>query len=89
MGRGQLLLGVRVGAVPAREEHLQVGAVAPGQLIALAGSTGYATGPHIHFALWAWDQSLYQPVPLGPLGDFPRGLRIPGAQRQDCARYHP
>jgi len=68
---------------------VEVGAVAPGQLIALAGSTGYATGPHIHFALWAWDQSLYQPVPLGPLGDFPRGLRIPGAQRQDCARYHP
>jgi hypothetical protein len=42
---------------------------------------------HIFFALWSWDQSLYQPIPLGPLAEFVRGQRIPAARRQDCGVY--
>lgn len=68
-------------------EWIEVGAVAQSEIIGAAGSTGYATGAHIHFALWAWDQSLYQPVPLGPLTSFTRGLRLPAALRRDCDRY--
>jgi murein DD-endopeptidase MepM/ murein hydrolase activator NlpD len=68
-------------------EWVTVGEVAQGEVIGTAGQTGYATGPHIHFALWAWDQSLYQPVPLGGLVDFVRGQPIPAALRPDCDRY--
>jgi murein DD-endopeptidase MepM/ murein hydrolase activator NlpD len=68
-------------------EWVEVGQVAQGQMIGVMGQTGYATGPHIHFALWSWDQSLYQPVPLGPLIEFPRGLRIPAARRSGCEVY--
>jgi murein DD-endopeptidase MepM/ murein hydrolase activator NlpD len=65
---------------------VEVGQAAQGQMIGVMGRTGYATGPHIHFALWSWDQSLYQPVPLGPLIEFRRGLRIPAA-RHGCEIY--
>jgi len=65
---------------------VKVGKAAQGQMIGVMGRTGYATGPHIHFALWSWDQSLYQPMPLGPLTEFRRGLRIPAA-RQGCEVY--
>jgi murein DD-endopeptidase MepM/ murein hydrolase activator NlpD len=68
-------------------EWVEVGQVAQGQMIGVTGRTGYATGPHIHFALWSWDQSLYQPVPLGPLADFRRGLEIPAARRSGCEAY--
>ncbi len=68
-------------------EWVEAGTVAQGEVIGVAGGTGYATGAHIHFALWAWDQSLYQPVPLGPLTDFTRGLRIPAVSRRSCDRY--
>jgi murein DD-endopeptidase MepM/ murein hydrolase activator NlpD len=68
-------------------EWVELGTVAQGQVIGVAGRTGYATGPHIHFALWSWDQSLYQPVPLGPLTVFERGLRIPGDLRASCEVY--
>jgi murein DD-endopeptidase MepM/ murein hydrolase activator NlpD len=67
-------------------EWVKVGEAAQGQMIGVMGRTGYATGPHIHFALWSWDQSLYQPVPLGPLTEFRRGLRIPAA-RHGCELY--
>jgi murein DD-endopeptidase MepM/ murein hydrolase activator NlpD len=68
-------------------EWVEAGQAARGQMIGVMGRTGYATGPHIHFALWSWDQSLYQPVPLGPLIEFPRGLRIPAARRSECEVY--
>jgi murein DD-endopeptidase MepM/ murein hydrolase activator NlpD len=68
-------------------EWIEVGQAVQGQVISVMGRTGYATGPHIHFALWSWDQSLYQPVPLGPLTEFPRGLRIPAARRSGCEVY--
>jgi hypothetical protein len=80
------LWGVDAAAVP-DFAWVEVGPVRQGQMIAIAGGTGYATGPHVHFALWAWDQSLYQPVPLGPLMRFTRGMQIPPGVRQDCARY--
>jgi murein DD-endopeptidase MepM/ murein hydrolase activator NlpD len=68
-------------------EWIEVGSAAQGEMIGVAGRTGYATGAHIHFALWSWDQSLYQPVPLGPLGEFVRGLRIPIHARRGCDVY--
>lgn len=66
---------------------VQVGSVDQGQLIGVMGRSGYATGPHIHFALWSWDQSLYQPVPLGPLTKFERGDTLPAGQRSACSLY--
>lgn len=66
---------------------VEVGPVAQGQVIGVMGRAGYATGPHLHLALWAWDQSLYQPIPLGPLTEFERGLTIPAARRDGCAVY--
>jgi murein DD-endopeptidase MepM/ murein hydrolase activator NlpD len=71
-------------------EWVEMGRAAQGQIIGVTGRTGYATGPHIHFVLWSWDQSLYQPVPLGPLAAFERGQMIPGARRGrgDCDLYH-
>jgi murein DD-endopeptidase MepM/ murein hydrolase activator NlpD len=69
-------------------QWVEVGRAAQGSVIGVMGRTGYATGPHIHFVLWSWDQSLYQPVPLGPLIDFRRGLAIPGAARDSCEIYH-
>jgi murein DD-endopeptidase MepM/ murein hydrolase activator NlpD len=71
-------------------EWVRVGTVAQGEMIGIMGRTGYATGPHIHFALWAWDQSLYQPLPLGPLTDqamFVRGQPVPAALRNQCDVY--
>lgn len=68
-------------------EWIEIGSAAQGEIIGVAGGTGYATGAHVHFALWSWDQSLYQPVPLGPLGEFVRGLRIPPQSRRGCDVY--
>ncbi len=68
-------------------EWVEVGPVAQGQRIGTVGRAGYATGPHIHFALWSWDQSLYQPVPIGPLREFWRGLAIPAGLRNNCGQY--
>ena len=70
---------------------IEVGTIQPGEMIGIMGRSGYATGPHIHFALWSWDQSLYQPLPLGPLRDridFTRGQTIPAALRNGCPAYH-
>jgi len=66
-------------------EWIEVGQVAPGQVIGVMGHTGYATGPHIHFAIWSWDQSLYQPLDLVPNPE--RGFRFPAAQRRACDIY--
>jgi len=68
-------------------EWFEVGAAAQGAVIGAAGRTGYATGAHIHFALWSWDQSLIPPVPLGPLTSFARGQVIPAARRAGCELY--
>lgn len=81
------LWDVDAGSVP-DFAWVERGPVAQGQLIGIAGRSGYATGPHIHFALWSWDQSLYQPVPLGSLVQFERGRTIPPDMRRDCALYH-
>lgn len=67
---------------------VEVGAVEAGEMLGVMGSSGYATGPHIHVVVWSWDQSLYQPVPFGPLTEFRRGLRLPADQRDACAQYH-
>ena len=80
--------GLDVATLPAFT-RVTVGDTDQGQVIGAVGRTGYATGPHIHFALWAWDQSLYRPVPFGPLSDFARGLTIPGGARHDCDQYFP
>jgi murein DD-endopeptidase MepM/ murein hydrolase activator NlpD len=68
-------------------EWIEIGPVDQGRLIGVMGRSGYATGPHVHFALWSWDQSLYQPVPLGPLTHFERGVTIPAGPREGCDRY--
>jgi murein DD-endopeptidase MepM/ murein hydrolase activator NlpD len=85
--RGTLALW-KLGAASLPDyEWVEIGSVAQGQIIGAVGRSGYATGAHIHFALWSWDQSLYQPIPLGPLTEFARGQRIPAARRQDCGVY--
>ena len=42
--------------------------VSGGQQIGAVGSTGNATGPHLHFEVWRWGRA-EDPVPL--LGGFP------------------
>jgi murein DD-endopeptidase MepM/ murein hydrolase activator NlpD len=52
---------------------VQVGErVRGGQVIGAVGSTGNATGPHLHFEVWRWGRA-EDPVPL--LGSFPPPLR--------------
>ncbi|MBN1678982.1 MAG: M23 family metallopeptidase [Anaerolineae bacterium] len=80
------LWGVSADDVP-DYEWVEVGKADQGQVIGITGRAGYATGAHIHFALWSWDQSLYQPVPLGPLTDFVRGMVLPPHLRDNCSRY--
>jgi murein DD-endopeptidase MepM/ murein hydrolase activator NlpD len=52
---------------------VQVGQrVRGGAVIGAVGSTGNATGPHLHFEVWRWGRT-EDPVPL--LGSFPPPLR--------------
>lgn len=80
------LWGLEAGSLP-DFEWVEAGTVDQGRLIGRMGRSGYATGPHVHFALWSWDQSLYQPVPLGPLTHFERGVSIPAGLRNGCDLY--
>lgn len=43
-------------------------AVRAGQVVALSGASGNASGPHLHFEVWRWSRQV-DPVPL--LGGYP------------------
>lgn len=45
-------------------------AVGPGQVVGLSGSSGNASGPHLHFEVWRWGRQV-DPAPL--LGRHPAG----------------
>ena len=49
-------------------------AVTGGQVIALSGSSGDVSAPHLHFEIWRWGREV-DPVPL--LGGFPKVSRLP------------
>jgi murein DD-endopeptidase MepM/ murein hydrolase activator NlpD len=44
------------------------------QVIALSGSSGDVSAPHLHFEIWRWGREV-DPVPL--LGGFPKVSRLP------------
>ena len=65
--------GGSVLTVYAHLSALEVGtgeSVATGQPIGRSGSSGNASGPHLHFELWRWGRQV-DPVPL--LGGRPAG----------------
>jgi murein DD-endopeptidase MepM/ murein hydrolase activator NlpD len=69
-------------------EWIEVGEVSAGQVIGLVGKTGYATGAHIHFALWTYDQSIDRPA-FNFLREVDFRMEIPASRRPDCGQYPP
>jgi len=51
-----------------RVDVLMGQAVGPGQVVGLSGSSGNASGPHLHFEVWRWGRQV-DPAPL--LGRYP------------------
>jgi murein DD-endopeptidase MepM/ murein hydrolase activator NlpD len=63
--------GGEVITVYAHLSEIQVAtgqAIGPGQVVGLSGSSGHATGPHLHFEIWRWSRPV-DPVAL--LGTYP------------------